>query len=200
MAITKRCIVSLRASGTIAAETANNITSTSTGTLSADLVDEDGGATGASLSCAHSNRTTDSGGGRSAGATTLDQQINAQGVYCHTAAQSGAPHEYTVTLPASHDNVRVRVYACTTYAGNEDLDVSVNVVTQNINATTNTTGAYLDWPDVTPSSDQITISAVNGAYPGSFYVYLNGFIIEPVSSGPSSSTLLATLIANEFTI
>src|SRR5690606_18862311 len=112
----------------------------------------------------------------------------------------GNDYTYVITLPSDHPNLDIRVYCCTTYTGQTNIEVRVNGVMQSINATGNTSGTFLEWNDVAPSSDLITVAATNGNLPGEFFVYMNGIMLSPVGSGDPDPALVSKMLAYGLTI
>lgn len=176
MPITARTIVNFNGGTAVSVQTANNITSTGTGTVAANLVDINNAATGVSLLCSDPNRYQD-GNGRAAGVDTLAQQINASGIY--TDMGGGGTCSYVLQLPSGHGPVNVRVFLCTQYDSQEDLDVTVNgSTTTDWDATNNVSGASLLFSSVMPNgSNQVVIQVYNES---NQYVFWNGFVVEPV--------------------
>lgn len=166
---------------TVSGKTINNFNSgLSAGLLDSDLAGYDtGAATGISFSLG-SSRTPDASG-RSAGADTLTQQINAQGAYHYGAIPSSLTDTFVV--PETVTECDVIVQLCTTYSWQDDIDVSVNGSTpQTIDSSGNTTGAVLQFTAVTPGSGgEIEILIANAA--SEPYIFVNGYRLANVVEG-----------------
>jgi len=197
MAITAKTIVNLTA-GKSVTENANEVTSIASGVLVADLQDINSANTGVSLSASQSGRTGTNFQGRLAGATLTDQEINDCGIYRNLGGPSGF-YEYVFDFPASHPAVEIDVYLCTTFSGQEDLDIDVIGATTysvaGFSSSGNTTGAIAaSSTAISPDgSNQITVR-VSGAATSNF-IYFNGIVLSP-STAVSGSATLAALTAS----
>lgn len=169
---------------TVTTVTANNVNSTATGTLVADLIDVNSANTGVSLSCSQGSRTANDVNGRNAGATTLAQQINDGGIFRNVGGVGGT-HEYVLTFPASHPAVDIDIFVCTTFSSQANLNVqAVGSTTKgqnNWDSTNNTTGAFVAVTNIAPDgSNQIIIRVTQNVTNN--FVYINGFVIKPIIS------------------
>lgn len=157
------------------------------GVLFADLAGYDSGAASGISFTLGSGRTPDTNG-RSAGANALAQQINAQMAY-HTGA---GPMTDTFTLPEGVVSCDVIVHLCTSYTGQDDIDVTVNGSTQSgFDSSGNTTGAVLTFVGVEPDVNGDIDITIQNVSVGAAYLAINGYRLTDIqyASAPESAAI-----------
>lgn len=165
---------------------AHDITSTSSGTLVADLTDFDtGSATGYTLSC-DTTRIADPGGRAASSPTdSVVTTMNTDGHY-----SSGTPVVYTFGGLTDLVDCDVEVMLCTTYGQQDALDVSINGGSSTtVNSSGNITGTWTTFSAQAPNvSDELAITISNPA--ASPFIFMNGLRLSNIDTGGGASLLL----------
>lgn len=117
------------ASTTLMGGNNNDVSSTATGVLVADLIDLTGASTGIELSCAQGSRTATDTNGRNAGADATDQAMNQGGQFVNFGS-AGSPNSWPFVLDfgGSSTGVDFRVALCTDFSNQDVIDVLFNGV------------------------------------------------------------------------